>query len=377
MTVPQDRRGFALPLAVLIIAALTAAIAAGFAATSGEAVVNNAQRSQERAYQLAEAGLQQFLVRRGEPGFCAGCVADPSVADSEYTRVPLGGGYADIVAYRVRSVIAGISPAVYFIRSKGVDTAARLSGSAAPFAERTVGIYANWNTTTILPIGALTSLNGVTRTNATITGNDGCTSSSSANLSIGLALPFGSGTSSVGLPLPYPSVDSGFTFDSLKASLAIDWNGIINGGVLTPDYTVPPDPWPTSFSNWPLIRLKRTDSIRTPSSGTPGQGIIIADSNLLLKRPYDWRGALLVGGKLSTTGGGTATARVDGGVVTGLNLLLPGAIPPSPGQTSDNDILPSGSYDLYYNSCYLASAGIRFHKYSVMPNTWMDNVAAW
>lgn len=363
-----NRRGFALPMAILVIAVLTAAIAAGFAATGGESISNNAQRAQERAYQLAEAGLQQFMVRRSESGFCTGCVSDPAIADSEYTRVQLTGGYADIVAYKVRNRIAGISPAVYFVRARGVDTAARMSGTSVPFAERTVGVYATWNSTTIRPLGALTTLNGVSRTSATVSGNDGCSSSSAANLPYDLTIPTGSGTSSVNFP--YPTIDSTRGIDSLKIDMAIDWQSVLSGGI-TPDYTIPPNTWPASYASWPIIRVKKLDSLRAN-----GQGIVIADSNFLLKRPYDWNGLILVGGRiLTSTGSGTSIFR--GAVVSGLNLTLPGAINPATGLTTDNDNLPSGSYDFYYNSCYLASAGLRFHKYLVMPNTWMDNVAAW
>lgn len=355
----QNRRGFALPMAILVIAILTAAVAAGFAATASESVVSNAQRAQERAYQLAEAGLQQFTVRRDEAGFCTGCVADPAIADSEYTRVQLNGGYADIVAYRVRNRIAGLSPALYFIRSRGVDTAARLSGTTTVFAERTVGVYATWNTTTIRPLGALTTLNGVSRVSATVSGNDGCTSSSAANLPYDLVIPSGSGTISVNFP--YPTIDSTRSIDSLKIDLAIDWQSILDGGI-TPDYTVPPNAWPASYTSWPIIRVKNLDSLRAN-----GQGIVIADGNFVLKRPYDWNGLILVGGRLLTSGSGSGTSVFRGAYVSGLNLTLAGAVNPAPGQTTDNDNLPSGSYDFYYNSCYLASAGLRFHQYLVMP----------
>src|SRR5215207_8563748 len=89
------RRGFALPLAILALALMTATIIAAYSSTSAESVANNSMRAQERALQLAQTGLQQFYVRRAEtsPLFCSNCSADPSVADSEWTRVTLPGGY--------------------------------------------------------------------------------------------------------------------------------------------------------------------------------------------------------------------------------------------------------------------------------------------
>src|SRR5690242_18004922 len=99
----RPRRGFALPLAILALALMTATIVAAYSATSADTIANNAMRSQERALQLAQTGLQQWYVRRSEAGFCtnsvtsgvyaATCASDPSVADSEWTRVTLPGGY--------------------------------------------------------------------------------------------------------------------------------------------------------------------------------------------------------------------------------------------------------------------------------------------
>src|SRR5205085_10304431 len=116
---------FAMPMAIFIIAVLTAALAAGFSGNATEFTTNAAVRGQNRAYQLAEAGLEQFMVRRSETGFCDHC-ADPVLADSEWTRVSLVGGYADIVAVKVRPMI-GTQNALYFIRSKGTDTLVQIN----------------------------------------------------------------------------------------------------------------------------------------------------------------------------------------------------------------------------------------------------------
>src|SRR5438132_7069818 len=108
----SSRKGFALPLAILLITVLTAALAAGFAGTTSEFVSNAAVRGQARAVNLAETGLEQFLALRSQSGFCAHC-SDPVTADSEWTRVSLPGGYADVVAVRVRPEIDSARPAFY------------------------------------------------------------------------------------------------------------------------------------------------------------------------------------------------------------------------------------------------------------------------
>src|SRR3954470_13529443 len=104
----RSRRGFALPMSIMVMVVLTAGITAGYMATSSETVSNNAHRGDTRAYNLAVAGLDQFIARRREVGFCSNCLTDPTsaTADSEWTTVPLTGGYAIVKSVRVRKHIA-------------------------------------------------------------------------------------------------------------------------------------------------------------------------------------------------------------------------------------------------------------------------------
>src|SRR4051794_2659264 len=110
----SNRKGFAMPMAIFVIAVLTAGLAAGFSGATTEITTNTAVRAQNRAFQLAEAGLEQFMVRRGESAWCTNC-GNPITADSEWTRVTMVGGYADVVAVKVRPII-GAQNAIYFIR---------------------------------------------------------------------------------------------------------------------------------------------------------------------------------------------------------------------------------------------------------------------
>src|SRR6266446_5410626 len=82
MPKPNSRDGFALPMALLVMIVLTAGIAAGFSATSAEVVSNAAHRSDNRAYNMAEAGLEQFLNRRKEVGFCGSANSGGSSTNS-------------------------------------------------------------------------------------------------------------------------------------------------------------------------------------------------------------------------------------------------------------------------------------------------------
>src|SRR3954464_10486535 len=131
MTLMHSKKGFALPMALMVMVVLTAGIAAGYAATSAEIVSNAAHRGDTRAYNLAVAGLEQFLSRRNEAGFCSNCLADPTAAaaDSEWTTVNLTGGYALVKSVRVRKHITDTLPALFFVRSMGVDTSVKTSAT--------------------------------------------------------------------------------------------------------------------------------------------------------------------------------------------------------------------------------------------------------
>lgn len=371
----QSRKGFALPMAILVMAILTAAISAGFAATSSEVVSNNAQRAQDRAYQLAEAGLQQFMVRRGEGGFCTGCATDPLEADSEYSRVSLTGGYADVVSYRVRPRLSDTVPAVFFVRSKGIDTTVRLSGGGyGDYAERTVGIYATWNTATVNVLSAWTSLSGITKngTAGVISGVDEC--GGAPNVA-GVTVPSGGNLIRSGEwePTGDPPADSSQTLAELASDVGIDWDGIINNNAMPADYTVPGTGFPASglfadTSFWPVIRIYQ-NNFSLPHAG---RGIIIADSNFVISGSNMWDGIVLVGGKLTSNGNNTTA----GATLSGLNLILPGATDPGNG-VQDDDATQNGQKTYVYNSCKVSRAAQRLRVYFSMSNTWMDNVAIW
>src|SRR5437764_1384614 len=105
----KNREGFALPMAILIIVVLTAAVAASFSATTAEYLANRAARGSNRAYTIAETALEQFTILRTTKNadgtnWCTNC-GDPIAADSEWTRVTLPGGYADVVAVKIRPAI--------------------------------------------------------------------------------------------------------------------------------------------------------------------------------------------------------------------------------------------------------------------------------
>jgi hypothetical protein len=370
----DSRPGFALPMSILVIIVLTAGLAAGFSATNSEISTNAAQRAQSRAYTFAQAGLEQFMARRNQAGFCTGCVADPAAAaaDSEYTRVTFSGGYADVVAVKVRPYIDQATPAIYFIRSKGVDQSIKLSGAGMNvFAERAVGMYAAWNTMNMQVLAAWTSLSGLNKNGTgVISGIDNCGQKADV---AGATVPKGDLHVQGGSfdPTGTPPVDTSNTFTQLKDKIKIDWDGIVNNNAIQADFTVPGTGFPDiSWFNanpdaWPVIRVY-TNGFALPNRG---RGTIIADSNFVISGSNMWDGIVLVGGQLTSNGNNTTA----GATLSGLNFMIGG----TPSTSSVDDANANGQKTYVYDSCNVENATKGMRLYIAMPNTWMDNVAVW
>lgn len=391
-----SRDGFALPMALLVMIVLTAGIAAGFAATSAEVVSNAAHRSDNRAYNMAEAGLEQFLNRRKETDFCknatghpAGsstggvvsatlCLVDPAdpTADSEWTRVSLTGGYADITSVLVRKFIVDSLPALFFIRSVGVDSSVKLSGGTSTvFASRAVGMYAAWTKQVVNVQGAWFALAGLTKNGnaGTIDGTDYCSAANGGGKPAvaGAMVPNGGQFSgSTGAFAGSPPLDTTKTFAQIKSSVKLDWAGIRNGAIQA-DFNVPsPDAFPNSTwftSNpnaWPVIKIHGVFTL--PS---PGRGMIIADSDFTISGTNMWDGVVLIGGALTSNGNNTTS----GATLSGLNYLIDGL---TPGGSTDNSTA-NGTKTYTYNSCNVEKAANGLRIYKPWNNTWLDNVPVW
>jgi Tfp pilus assembly protein PilV len=376
--------GFALPMALLVMVVLTAGIAAGFAATSAEVITNAAHRGDNRSYNLAEAGLEQFLANRKEGSYCLGsstggvissnlCMDDPAAsnADSEWVHLTMTGGYADVKSVILRHYISDSLPAIVFIRSVGVDQSIKLTGgTSADSGVRAVGMYAAWGKAVVDVKGAWFALSGLTKNGnaGTIDGADQCGASPTL---AGAVIPAGQFTGSTTAFSGSPAIDTSKTFDQIKSSVKLDWAGILAGSI-TADFDVPnPDNFPSAnwFSTnptaWPTIRV-RTTPFTLPNAG---RGMIIADGDFTISGSNMWDGIVLIGGKLTSNGNNTTA----GATLSGLNYLINGQ---NPGASSD-DSDANGQKTYVYNSCNVqkASAGIRVYK--TWNNTWLDNVPVW
>jgi hypothetical protein len=392
----RERRGFALPMAILVIAFLTVTISAAYTATSSELTTNLAQRGESKAYMVAQAGLENFMARRNENNFCQMCTVVggvvPPMATYESTTVTLPGGYAYVVAQRIR-VASDKRPAIYLLRARGVDTASKaLTGSTIvggvnrARAERTVAQLVYWNVNQVNVLSGWTSTSGLDKngSSGTISGVDACGKKPAV---AGVAVPDGDwGTNGSFTPAGNPPVQYLGSQAAANAAVKIDWEGVVNGNRIQADYTYATGgaatsawssiDWGTGTAlKYPVIRVN--DNFTMPDMG--GQGTLIVMGNLTISGNNLWKGILLVGGKMTSNGNGTMT----GATMSGLNsmfdatqldkakLLAPSA---NPALTNTPEMATAnGTKTFQYDSCEVAKAAGGLASYSVYPNAWMDN----
>jgi hypothetical protein len=351
-----ERRGFAIPIALLVIAALTIMIAGGFSLVSAERRSVADQKSQISAFRIAEQGLEIFLVRRdslmaGHPGFSHVPGATPDTA-----VIPMTGGVATVTLTRLRPV-KGSQSGLYVIRSRGVETAGAYAGT--PQGVRTVAQYALWEPAPMQVLAGWTALSGLQKNGGagTLGGIDLCGDSAAV---AGVVVPVNPGYTGKTVAVGDPPVDS-----VAPDSVAIDWNGILNLGAITPSIIMPGSTWPTaamtaSFADtlstyYPIIRVNGDFAL--PSSGT---GMLIVTGSLTLNGSVGWRGVLLVGNDITSNGNNG----ISGATVSGLNVKLGTYVP---GSTAN------GTKQYNYDSCEVAKSTTAMGALVTLRNTWVDN----
>ncbi|MFL5508803.1 MAG: pilus assembly PilX N-terminal domain-containing protein [Gemmatimonadaceae bacterium] len=353
----NERRGFAIPIAILVIAVLTIMIAGGFSLVSAERRSVADQRSQISAFRIAEQGLELFLVRRdslmqGKPSYSK---VPGAVPDTVVINVP--GGYAEVTLTRLRPV-RGSQSGLYVARSRGVETANAYAGS--PQAVRTVAQYVLWEPASMQVLAGWTALSGLQKNGnaGTLGGIDLCGDSAAV---AGVVVPVNPGYEGKTVAVGNPPVDS-----VAPDSVAIDWNGIVNGNMITPTLVIPGAAWPSaamtaSFADtgsryYPIIRVNGNFTL--PTSGT---GMLIVTGTLTVNGSAGWRGVILVGDDITSNGNNG----IQGATVSGLNTKL-GTYIPDPSTAN-------GTKQYNYNSCEVAKATTTMGALVTLRNTWVDN----
>ena len=362
----RSTRGVALPMVLLALGLLTAIVVAGVSMNSVEGRVNDNTVAQSDAYALAQSGLQQFLVNRTSLGFNA---SPPAVMES--TRVALTGGYADVVLQRIRPQVVS-QYGMYVLRSTGVRTGGNFPG--APNARRSVAQLVRYNSGTMVPAAGWTSLTGIQKTGGagTISGVNNC--GVPADTVAGVAVPNTPGYTQSGgssIPRGAPNIDSlGSSYSAAAAQIPVDWDGILNRGLITPDYVIPGATWNAAWfggSNWPVIRVNNDPGAAFVLPGD-GRGILIVTGAMTVSGSQHWDGLVMVGRTLTVNG--NATFR--GAVYTGLNLLT-SSNPDSLGAAMGRSDMGNGTKTIRYDACALQSALGRYKGLQAINNAWTDD----
>src|SRR3954462_12300626 len=357
----NERRGFAIPIAILVIAVLTIMIAGGFSLVSAERRSVADQKSQISAMRIAEQCLELDLVRRDSlmtARFGAAGYSHVPLGDAtDSLRIPLTGGYADVKLTRLRAP-KGSQSGLYVVRSKGVETVGAFAGT--PQAVRTVAQYVLWEPAPMQVLAGWTALSGLQKNGGagTLGGIDLCGDSAAV---AGVVVPVNPGYTGKTVAVGNPPVDS-----VAPDSVAIDWNGIVNGNLIAPTMIIPPASWPTaamtaSFADtssryYPIIRVNGNFTL--PTSGT---GMLIVTGTLTVNGSTGWRGVILVGDDITSNGNNS----IQGATVSGLNTKL-GTYVPDPSTAN-------GTKQYNYNSCEVAKATTTMGALVTLRNTWVDN----
>ena len=161
-----------------------------------------------------------------------------------------------------------------------------------------------------------------------------------------------------------PIEDSQSGYDQL-VDLGLDWEGMLAGTVIKPDFVIPGDAWPNYGSIdpdwWPVTFMDQASATVGPVHS--GRGTLIVRGDLDMNGSFTWDGIVLVGGAIYDNGNSTVT----GTAVTGLNELLGQSVPPT--------TISNGTKKFLYNSCWVRFAAQQFVGGLIqVPGTWSEGM---
>jgi hypothetical protein len=354
MTPPLvDRRGFALPAVILLVALLTALLTSGLSRARTEHHIAEASDETAGALTIAQSGLQTYL----------GTVTTRP-PDGDSTRINVTGGYANVVIHLVRQPADTTQRSLYLVRSTGVVITP--DSGAEPRAQRTVAQFAEWEAGYMLHGAALTAANGIQQRNGSsnlyFSGNDACATDPpipAARTTEMTTQPPASTPTFVPAPgLIEEGSGTGFT---ITQQTAIDWDGAL-GDELVPDYT--------TFQDGDLsFPIQRTLGDLSLDGALTGSGLLIVGGDLTIDgTSFEFNGIILVGGSIVFR---APLQIVRGLVVSGLNESL--------GANPQRTQVGGHHNDLYilYNSCFIRAATAPLTGLIPVRNAWLDTWASY
>jgi hypothetical protein len=361
----SNRDGFALPVAFLVVAFMTAGALGAFARAGSEARTIDNQQGQQKAFAVAAAGLEKFFAQ-----------TDTSIK----SFIMPGGDTVYITVWDMTPTVNMPDTKTYLVRA-----IARTQGAGdRPSGSRTVAQFATRTGMTMQVLSAWTSLSGLWKEGSAgkIDGYDAASPPCGDGApKPGVAVPTGGYTQHGVGTVVYgdPPVEEMGTQQEMASQINIDWAGMTDplnpklppdviycaGGYGYSSAWAPCGSWPTleRFANpdyWPVIVIN--GSSKLPSNG---KGTLIVTGDLDLNGGDEWKGIILVGGRITDNGSG----HIAGAVMTGLNVLL--------GQTVGQSSKANGTKEYLYNSCDVMNAASGGARLIPISNAWADNWSAW
>lgn len=354
------RRGFILATTLLVMTLLTVMLVATFVLISAEFRTTNGSYSTSRSLNLAEAGLQSYFTS-----------AHALSTGRDSTSYTFPGGYASVVAQRLRDSVASTAPALWIVYSRGIDSTRSIVVNGT--GQRIAAQFAYMSLGTVPTLAAMVAANGVrfqgpgqqvhmidgANANLPVTG---CTAVLTAGNTTGLLTPKGGYSASAGGdPVGSPGIDSSLlTAGAVNDSTHIDWARLVNGEFTPDNYGTLPAAGNTTYQTHYFA-----GNVTIP--GNTYRGLLVVKGDVTLAANAEWDGIIVAGGKLIPPwgGGNGPTYTIYGALITGLNIVL--------GQAVARDSLDRNRNAIIQRDwCYTRAAMIGFSYLVPLRGTFAD-----
>lgn len=351
-------------IVLIVLVGITVLASAGMVITTAEIRISESTEAGTYAFYAADAGLAQYL----------GTDSINGTDTVTYTYVQ---GTATVWGDKLLNVTTDSSRVLYRITSQGTH-----GSPGTGQTSRTVSVVAiqisgefpfSFKAAFTAPTGLIKSGGSGILSGFNTADTSECADAGAPDVA-GVSVPQVPGyTQTNGDLVPTGNPDISVQPDGLSMldSIGIDWAAMLAGGVVTPDYTIPPDLYPFTENDvldptgWPVIFVD-ADYYLLQTWKQSGRGLLIVRGDLETKGAFEWDGVVLIGGNLQTNG-----AQVyNGAIVAGLNMLL--------GDTTIVEAaLGNGNIKIQYNSCNIESAFSSINSGPTLyeePGTWSERI---
>ena len=360
----KNEDGAALMMVIIVLVGLTVLATGGMILTSTQIRMSENTEAGMSAFYAADGGLSEFL-------------GTDSINGTDTVTYTYAQGTATVWGEKLLNVTTDSSRVLYRIISQGthgspgtgqtsrtVSVVAIQSDGEFPFSFKA----AFTAPTGLIKSGASGILSGFNTADSTQCADAGAPNVAGVNVP---QVPGYTQTNGSLVPTGNPDISVNPDGLSMLDSLGIDWAAMLAGGVVTPDYTIPPDLFPFTENDvldptgWPVIFVD-ADYYLLQTWKQSGRGLLIVRGDFESKGGFEWDGVVLVGGKFQTNG-----AQVyNGAIVAGLNTLL--------GDTTVTAAeLGNGNIDIQYNSCHIENAFGSLNSGPTLaeePGTWSESM---